>query len=128
LSTKIHAAVDALGNPVRLLLTEGQTSEYTLANELISGLQPDYVIADKGYDSDSFVEAIHTGGAEAVIPPRSNRKSLRDYDKILYKERNLVERLFQKLKNYRRIATRYERLARNYNAMLVLVATVIWLA
>lgn len=62
MSTKIHAAVDALGNPVRLFLSEGQTSEYTLANELISGLQPDYVIADKGYDSDSFVEAIHTCG------------------------------------------------------------------
>ena len=128
MSTKIHAAVDALGNPVRLFLTQGQTSEYTLANELISGFQPDYVIADRGYDSDSFVQAIHTGGAEAVIPPRCNRKNLRDYDRILYKERNLVERLFQKLKNYRRIATRYERLARNYNAMLVLVATVIWLA
>ena len=128
MSTKIHAAVDALGNPVRLFLTQGQTSEYTLANELISGFQPDYIIADRGYDSDSFVQAIHTGGAEAVIPPRCNRKNLRDYDRILYKERNLVERLFQKLKNYRRIATRYERLARNYNAMLVLVATVIWLA
>ncbi len=128
MSTKIHAAVDALGYPVRLFLTQGQTSDYTLANELISGFQPDYVIADKGYDSDSFVQAIHASGAEAVIPPRCNRKTLRNYDRILYKERNLVERLFQKLKNYRRIATRYERLARNYNAMLVLVATVIWLA
>lgn len=128
MSTKIHAAVDALGNPVRLFLTQGQTSEYTLANELISGLQCDYVIADRGYDSDSFVQAIHLGGAEAVIPPRRNRKSLRDYDSMLYKERNLVERLFQKLKNYRRIATRYERLARNYNAMLLLAATIIWLA
>ncbi len=128
MSTKIHAAVDALGNPVRLFLTQGQTSEYTLANELISGLQADYVIADRGYDSDSFVQAIHTGGAVAVIPPRCNRKILRDYDSILYKERNLVERFFQKLKNYRRIATRYERLARNYTAMLALVATVIWLA
>jgi transposase len=128
LSTKIHAAVDALGNPVRLFLTEGQTSEYTQANALILGFQTDYIIADKGYDSDSFVDAIHTGGAEAVIPPRCNRKSLRDYDKTLYKERNLVERLFQKLKSYRRIATRYDRLARNYNAMLVLVSAVIWLA
>jgi len=128
LSTKIHAAVDALGNPVRFLLSEGQASEYTLANELISGLQADYVITDKGYDSDSFVEAIHTGGAEEVIPPRGNRKSLRNYDKILYKDRNLVERLFQKLKNHRRVATRYERLVRNYKAMLVLVASVIWLA
>lgn len=128
MSTKIHAAVDALGNPVRLFLTQGQASEYTQANELISGFQPDYVIADRGYDSDSFVQAIHASGAEAVIPPRCNRKNLRDYDRILYKERNLVERLFQKLKNYRRIATRYERLARNYSSMLVLVATVIWLA
>ena len=128
MSTKIHAAVDALGNPIRLFLTQGQTSEYTLANELISGLQADYVIADRGYDSDSFVQAIHAGGAEAVIPPRCNRKTLRDYDSVLYKERNLVERFFQKLKNYRRIATRYERLARNYTAMLALVATVIWLA
>ena len=96
MSTKIHAAVDALGNPVRFLLSEGQASEYTLANELISGLQADYVITDKGYDSDSFVEVIHTGGAEAVIPPRSNRKSQRDYDKILYKDRNLVERIIPK--------------------------------
>jgi transposase len=128
LSTKIHAAVDALGNPIRLLLTQGQTSDYTQANELISGFQCDYVIADKGYDSDSFVDAIHTGGAEAVIPPRCNRKTQRDYDIDLYKERNLVERYFQKIKNYRRIATRYERLGINYNAMLVLVSTLIWLA
>jgi transposase len=128
LSTKIHAAVDALGNPIRLLLTQGQTSDYTLANELISGFQCDYVIADKGYDSDDFVHAIHTGGAEAVIPPRCNRKTQRDYDIDLYKERNLVERFFQKIKNYRRIATRYERLGINYSAMLALVSTLIWLA
>ena len=128
LSTKIHAAVDSLGNPVRLMITEGQASDYQKAEDLISGFQTTFVIADKGYDSDAFVLAINSAGAEAVIPPRSNRKELRFYDTELYKERNLVERLFQKLKNYRRIATRYERLARNYNAMLALVATVIWLA
>jgi len=128
LSTKIHAAVDALGNPVRFFITGGQISDYTMADDLISGFKPDYVIADKGYDSNSFVEAVHMEGAEAVIPSRSNRKNPRDYDKILYKERNLVERLFQKLKHYRRIATRYERLSRNYMSMLVLVSTVIWLA
>ena len=128
MSTKIHAAVDALGNPVRLMITEGQTSDYQKADDLITGFQADYVIADKGYDSDAFVMAINCIGAEAVIPPRCNRKTLRDYDRDLYKERNLVECFFQKIKNYRRIATRYERLGINYTAMLILVSTLIWLA
>jgi transposase len=128
LSTKIHAAVDSLGNPVRIIITAGQTSDYQKAEDLITGFQADYIIADKGYDSDAFVLAITSTGAQAVIPPRSNRKELRDYDDILYKERNLVERFFQKLKNYRRIATRYERLAKNYISMLLLVSTIIWLA
>jgi transposase len=110
------------------MVTEGQTSDYQKADDLITGFQADYVIADKGYDSDAFVLAINGTGAQAVIPPRSNRKEMRHYDEVLYKERNQVERFFQKLKNYRRIATRYERLARNYIAMLVLVSTVIWLA
>jgi transposase len=127
LSTKIHAAVDSLGNPVRLLLTAGQVSEYTEAEALIDGFQAAFVLADKGYDSDAFVEAINNNGAVPVIPPRSNRKVLRDYDKDLYKERNLVERLFQKLKEYRRIATRYERLARNYMTMLNLGSILVWL-
>lgn len=95
---------------------------------MIAGFQSEYVIADKGYDSNSFVTAIHKSEAEAVIPPRSNRKEMREYDVELYKERNLVERFFQKLKHYRRIATRYERLGRNYFSMLALVSTVIWLA
>ena len=128
MSTKIHAAVDALGNPVRLMITEGQTSDYQKADDLITGFQADYVIADKGYDSDAFVLAINSMGAEAVIPPRCNRKTLRDYDRDLYKERNLVECFFQKIKHYRRIATRYERLGINYSAMLILVSTLIWLA
>ena len=128
LSTKIHVAVDALGNPVRLIITGGQVSDYQKAEDLISGFQADNVIADKGYDSNAFVQTITATGAEAVIPPRSNRKELRGYDKELYKERNLVERLFQKLKHYRRVATRYERLAKNYSSLLALVSTVIWLA
>jgi transposase len=70
---------------------------------------------------------IKGNGATAVIPPRSNRKTPRDYDKDIYKERNLVERLFQKLKEYRRVATRYERLALNYMTMLNLASTLIWL-
>jgi transposase len=127
LSTKTHAAVDALGNPVRLLLTAGQVSEHTQAEALIGGFLAGFVLADKGYDSDAFVEIIKGGGATPVIPPRSNRKTPRDYDKDIYKERNLVERLFQKLKGYRRVATRYERLALNYMTMLSLVSILIWL-
>jgi len=127
LSTKIHAAVDALGNPVRLLLTAGQVSEHTQAEALIEGFRAGFVLADKGYDSDAFVETIQGSGATPVIPPRSNRKTPRDYDKDIYKERNLVERLFQKLKEYRRVATRYERLAVNYMTMLNLVSILIWL-
>ena len=94
---------------------------------MIKGFDVDYVVADKGYDSNEFVQMIEQAGATDVIPPRSNRKTPRRYDKELYKERNLVERFFQKIKNFRRVATRYERLARNYLSMLQLAATVIWL-
>lgn len=116
-----------MGNPVRLLLTAGQASEYGQANALIKGFKVEYVLADKGYDSDAFIQVINDSGATAVIPPRKNRLSPRKYDKVIYKDRNLVERLFQKLKNFRRIATRYERLKRNYQAMLDLAAIIIWL-
>jgi transposase len=127
LSTKIHAAVDGVGNPLRLILTQGQASEYGQANALIDSFEAEYVIADKGYDSDEFVNKIESQGALAVVPPRSNRISQREYDKVIYKERNLVERLFLKLKSFRRIATRYERLVINYSSLLHLVAAVIWL-
>ena len=92
---------------------------------MMAGFQADFVLADKGYDSNEFIDTIESNGAVAVIPPRKNRIESRAYDKIIYKERNFVERLFQNLKLYRRIATRYERLARNYMAMLSLAATVI---
>jgi len=117
-----------LGNPVRLILTQGQTSEHQKSHALIAGFGAEFILADKGYDSNIFVQSIRNSGAEPVIPPRSNRIKLRDYDRHLYKSRNLVECFFQKIKNYRRIATRYERLARNYDAMLSLVAIMVWLA
>lgn len=128
MTTKIHAAADALGNPLRLILTAGQASEYGQAHALIEGFQADYVLADKGYDSDGFVTAIREAGSVPVIPPRRGRKQPRECDRELYKERNLVERLFQKLKQFRRVATRYERLGRNYLGMLHLAASMIWLA
>jgi transposase len=128
LTTKIHAAVDALGHPVRLILTAGQASEYGQANALIEGFLAKYVLADKGYDSESFIQTIIESGATPVIPPRRSRKEQRDYDRHIYKERNWVERLFQKLKQFRRIATRYERLGRNYLSMLYLGAAMVWVA
>ena len=127
LSTKIHVAVDALGNPVRFILTAGQCSEIKQANSLIVGFSADDVIADKGYDADAFIDLIHASDAIAVIPPRNNRLMEREYDEHLYRERNLVEFVFQKLKHYRRIATRYERSATTYLAMVSLVATILWL-
>ena len=94
LSTKIHAAVDALGNPVRLLITMGQASEYGQVNTLLKNLNYQYLLADKGYDSDEIIALVTQTVAEPVIPPRSNRKEQRFYDKHIYKERNLVEKLF----------------------------------
>jgi len=85
------------------------------------------VLADKGYDSDQFIAVIQAQNAQPVIPPKRNRNVQRAYDKTLYKERNLVERLFHKLKQFRRVATLYERLARNYLAMLFLASAMIWL-
>jgi transposase len=79
LSTKIQAAVDALGNPVRLLLTAGQTAEYTQAEALIEGFEAGYVLADKGYDSDAFISAIAENQAIPVIPSKKNRKEPRDF-------------------------------------------------
>ena len=113
--------------PIRLLITAGQASEYGQANALIDGFNADYVLADKGYDSSTFVEEIEKSGATAVIPSRSNRNESREHDAHIYKERNLVERFFQKLKAFRRIATRFERLGRNYLTMLHLASTVVWL-
>ena len=85
---------------------------------LIEGFQADFVLADKGCDVYAFIEKVSTGGAVAVIPGRKNRVKQREYDKVICKERNHVERLLQKLKHFRRRATGYQRLARNYMVML----------
>ncbi len=116
LSTKILAAIDSQGNPIRLLITAGQASEYEKFIALIKNFSADYVLAEKETT------------AEPVLPSRKNRLEQRDHDKKLYKERNLVELLFQKIKPFRRIATHYDRPGRHYQAMLSLVASIIWLA
>ena len=105
MSTKIHATVDALGNPLRLLLIPGQASEYEQASALIDGFACEAVLADKGYDSAAFVDAIQCIGAEAVIPSKRYRLHPCTLDRHLYKERNLVERFFLKLQQFRQITT-----------------------
>jgi transposase len=119
--------VDALGNPLRLILSAGQIADIDHAADLIADIQTNAVIADKGYDADALVQCIQVNGAQAVIPPRANRKELRLYDTHLYKDRNLIERFFARIKHFRRIATRYEKLARSYMAFLHLVCTFVWL-
>jgi transposase len=126
-STKLHATVNGLGLPVELQLTPGQQADVTQAESLLQGYQPEAVLADKGYDSDALVEAIEANGAQAVIPPKSNRKKPRGYDKNLYKERNLVERFMNRIKHYRRVATRYEKTARNFLGFVHVAAIMVLL-
>jgi len=106
--------VNGLGLPVSLVLTAGQAADVTQAEALLEGNQPKVVIGDKGYDSDKLVDAIEAKGAEAVIPPKANRKEPRPYDTERYKDRNLAERFWALAKQYRRVATRYEKTARNF--------------
>ena len=119
-------AVDALGNPVRFILTGGERNDITQAAALIEGLPATYVLADKAYDADHFRQVIRAQRAEAVIPLNITRARYDDHDRELYKARNLVERFFNKLKHFRRIATRYEQTARAYLSMVQLAAVVIW--
>jgi transposase len=99
---------------VRLILTAGQESDISQGEKLIAGIPFEVGIADKGYDSKRLARAIRARGAEAVIPSLSNRKEQRAYDRERYKDRNLAERLWSKLKQYRRVATRYDKTARNF--------------
>lgn len=126
--TEVHIAVDAPGNPVRLILTGGQAADVTRGAAPVAGIEAERVIADKGYDGAALVGAIEAGGAEAVIPPRSNRKAKREYDEHLYKDRDLIERFINRAKQCRRIATRYEKTARNYPAFWHLASIMILLA
>ena len=121
-------ATDALGNPVRWLLSAGQAHDLTQAPALIAGFRVDQIIADKAFDSNGFLALIEAAGAEAVIPPSSVRVRQRSYDRHAYRERHLIECLFNRLKQFRRIATRYEKLARNFLSMVTLATAYVWLA
>ena len=125
--TKIHAGVNGLGLPVELIPTPGQAADVTQAKSLIEGVPFEIGIADKGYDSKEVVAAGEDKGAEAVVPSRSNAKAPREIDFVQYKERNLVERFWSKVKQYRRVATRYEKKARNYLAFVQVASIMILL-
>jgi len=127
LSTKIHAATEALGLPVRLIGSPGQRNDIALAHDLIDGFQAQAILADKGYDADHLCDSIEKTGTDVVIPPKRNRKTQRPYDSELYKERNRVERFFAKLKQFRRVATRYDKLLVNFMGFVKLAAIAIWL-
>lgn len=127
MSTKIHLAVRGLGCPVRILLTAGQRGDAPQAQALLGPDHPDLVLADAAYDSDDFRTSLADAGAIAVIPDNPSRARKHPFDKELYKERHLIECCFSKLKQFRRVATRYEKTARNYLAVVTLAATILWL-
>ena len=125
--TKLHFAVDGLGNPVKFILTGGQEADISQGVPLIEGHDADAVIADKAYDGDDFIAAIEASGAAAVIPPKKNRIFKREYDKTIYKERNLAERFINRIKQFRRIATRYDKTARNFLGFVHVAAIMVLL-
>lgn len=126
-STKLHVVVDALGNPLDFVLTGGQRHDITQAATLLQGHRCDYVIADKAFDDDDFIQLIRDMGAIPIIPARKNRTQSRDYDQHLYKERHLVECFFNKIKWFRRIFSRFDKLDRSYLGFLSFISTLIWL-
>ena len=118
-------AVDGQGRPVRFILTGGQRNDITQAPALLAGFKPKCVLADKGYDSRQLVAQIHSLGAQLVIPPRSCQQP-RAYDKALYRLRNRIERCFARLKQFRRIATRFDRKPSHFLAFLYLASIPLW--
>ncbi len=131
LTTKIHVAADSHGNPIDFEITGGQVHDVKVIDELlakVAGLEGEHLIADKGYDSDAVREKVRETGLNPVIPRKSNSKKPNpEFDSHLYRHRHLVENLFAKLKHFRSIAMRFEKLARNFRAMVTLACSMIWL-
>lgn len=117
-----------LGHPVALELTGSQASDSPRLPGLIAGVEARAVLADKGYDSDANRAAIRAAGADPCIPPRKNRTQPIEYDRFLYKERNVVERYFARVKQYRRVATRYDKKAANFLGFVWVASLAIMLA
>lgn len=126
LTSKWHIAVDTLGRPVRFILTGGNACDSKLAIPLLTGLDAGHVLADKAYDTYAILEFVEASGAQPIIPQRTCMPRERAFDPVKYKLRNRVERTIGKLKQLRRIATRYDRIPQNYLASLCLAAISFW--
>ena len=128
LTTKVHALVDANGLPITLKLTEGQAHDgRSTADMLDTGGEGDVLLADRAYDSDGLRQMLAKRGAWANVRPMPNRKNVPAFSRFLYRYRNLVERFFSKLKHFRAIATRYEKHAENYLALIKLASAKFWM-
>ena len=128
LSTKIHALVDGLGNPTHLHLTAGNIHDATEGEKLVAAARGQTFIADKAYDSNAIIAAAEAKGMTVVIPSKLNRKIQRNIDLSVYKERHLVENFFARLKQFSRVATRYEKTALNFFGFVLVASIRIWLA
>lgn len=126
-SCKIHALTDALGLPVRFILTGGQAADITQAIPLMQDITTGALLADKGYDADALLDWLGQRDIAAVIPPKANRKVQRGCDWYMYKERHVIECMFGKLKYFRRISARFEKKARHFMEMLAFAAVLLWL-
>ena len=126
-STKIHVLVDGLGNPLRLRLTAGQCHDSPHAPALVAGLTFTRVIADRGYAGQAFIDLVVQGGAEVVIPAHQRAKQPRDYDRWWYRERHVVACFINKITHFRRVFSRFDKLARRYLGFLHLTSVLIWL-
>ncbi len=127
MSTKIATLADALGNPVELMLAPGQDHDLSCAEPLLENVDPGALIGDKAFDADPLISSLEQRDITPVIPPRANRKEPRACDYALYCERNLIERFFNKIKHFRAVATRYDKLDRNFLAAVQLVSAMILL-
>lgn len=126
-STKIHVTVDGLGNPLRLSVTAGQRHDIIQAQDMIVDLHFEYVLADRSYTAQQFRECIVASGAQAVIPPKRNAKLPHDYDLWRYRERHLVECFIGKIKHFRRVFSRFDKLACRYLGFIQFASALIWL-
>lgn len=127
MTTKIHMLADGLGRPLRLIITAGQAGDAPQAQALLEGQVGEAVLADKAYDSNALRKIIAEMGAQAVIPSNRTRKILIPHDEIAYKQRNRIERCFNRLKHFRRFATRYERRTIHFRGFAFLAASMIWM-
>ena len=125
--TKVHAVCDGLGYPLAFELTPAQASDVTQAEGLLADQSTERVVADRGYDSDAPRETIKARGAEPVIPGRKNRTVPVEYDKHCYGSRHVIENFFCRIKDHRRVATRYEKTAQRFAAMVLLSCILVWL-